>query len=67
MTTSFTDGTKMNIEQANVANAFNLLPEVRGMRGIHSNLATVTETVAANELNHFNKLRSATVSAGLGE
>jgi len=30
------------------------------------NLATVTETVAAKELNHFNKLRSATVSAGLG-
>ncbi len=30
------------------------------------NLATVTETVAATELNHFNKLRSATVTAGLG-
>ena len=30
------------------------------------NLATVTETVAAKELNHFNKLRSATVSVGLG-
>jgi multidrug efflux pump len=29
------------------------------------NLATVTETVAATELNHFNKLRSATVTAGL--
>ena len=29
------------------------------------NLVTVTETVAAKELNHFNKLRSATVSAGL--
>ena len=29
------------------------------------NLATVTETVAAKELNHFNKLRSATVGAGL--
>jgi len=29
------------------------------------NLATVTETVAAKELNHFNKLRSAEVSAGL--
>lgn len=29
------------------------------------NLATVTETVAAKELNHFNKLRSATISAGL--
>lgn len=29
------------------------------------NLVTVTETVAAKELNHFNKLRSATISAGL--
>lgn len=29
------------------------------------NLATVTETVAAKELNHFNKLRAATVTAGL--
>ncbi len=29
------------------------------------NLATVTETVAAKELNHFDKLRSATISAGL--
>jgi multidrug efflux pump len=30
------------------------------------NLATVTETVAAKELNHFNKLRAATISASLG-
>ena len=30
------------------------------------NLATVTETVAAKELNHFNKMRSATISVGLG-
>ncbi len=30
------------------------------------NLATVTETVAAKELNHFNKLRAATISVGLG-
>ncbi len=29
------------------------------------NLATVTETVAAKELNHFDKLRAATISAGL--
>ncbi len=42
---------------------------VRGEGGIMiplQNLATVTETVAAKELNHFNKLRSATISAGLG-
>jgi multidrug efflux pump len=31
-----------------------------------SNLVTVKETVAAKELNHFNKLRAATISAGLG-
>ncbi|MDQ3493938.1 MAG: efflux RND transporter permease subunit [Pseudomonadota bacterium] len=30
-----------------------------------SNLVTVEETIAAKELNHFNKLRSATISAGL--
>ena len=29
------------------------------------NLAKVSETVAAKELNHFNKLRAATISAGL--
>ncbi|MEJ7745322.1 MAG: efflux RND transporter permease subunit, partial [Luteimonas sp.] len=30
-----------------------------------SNLVDVKETIAAKELNHFNKLRSATISAGL--
>ncbi|TWI10294.1 efflux RND transporter permease subunit [Aerolutibacter ruishenii] len=30
-----------------------------------SNLVDVRETIAAKELNHFNKLRSATISAGL--
>jgi len=29
------------------------------------NLASVTETVAAKELNHFDKLRAATITAGL--
>ena len=41
---------------------------VRGSGGTMvqlQNLATVTETVAAKELNHFNKLRAATVSAGM--
>ncbi len=47
MTTSFTDGTKMNIEQANLANAFDLHPEVRGMHGVKSTLATVTEDMVA--------------------
>ena len=30
-----------------------------------SNLVTITETVAARELNHFNKLRAATIQANL--
>lgn len=30
-----------------------------------ANLVTVTETVAAKELNHFNKLKAATIQAGL--
>ncbi len=30
-----------------------------------SNLVSVQETLAASELNHFNKLRAATISAGL--
>ncbi|GAB2507805.1 efflux RND transporter permease subunit [Lysobacter humi (ex Lee et al. 2017)] len=41
---------------------------VRGSDGAMvqlSNLVDVRETVAAKELNHFNKLRSATISAGL--
>jgi multidrug efflux pump len=32
-----------------------------------NNLASVKETVAAKELNHFNKLRAATVSMGLAD
>lgn len=41
---------------------------VRGGKGEMiqlSNLLTVTETVAPNSLNHFNQLRSATISANL--
>ena len=34
MVCAFTDGTKMNLENAIVANATGLLPEVRGMHGI---------------------------------
>ncbi|GAB3359860.1 efflux RND transporter permease subunit [Lysobacter tyrosinilyticus] len=30
-----------------------------------SNLVNINETIAAKELNHFNKLRSATITAGL--
>ena len=47
MTTSFTDGTKMNIENAVVANAFHLLPEKRGMHGVRTELATVTADMTA--------------------
>ncbi len=32
-----------------------------------SNLVTVEETVAARELNHFGKLRAATISAGIAD
>ena len=41
---------------------------VRGRNGAMvplANLVTVRESVAAKELNHFNKLRAATISAGL--
>ena len=40
---------------------------VRGNDGLvqMSNLASVTEAVAGKELNHFNKMRSAVISAGL--
>lgn len=39
MTTAFTDGTKMNIENAVLANATGLVPDVRGMHGIETDLA----------------------------
>lgn len=38
MTTAFTDGTKMNVENACVANATGLLPSRRGMVGIETSL-----------------------------
>lgn len=40
MTTAFTDGTKMNIENAVLANATGLVPGVRGMHGVTTELAT---------------------------
>jgi predicted homoserine dehydrogenase-like protein len=39
MTTAFTDGTKMNIENAVLCNATGLAPEVRGMHGVRTDLA----------------------------
>lgn len=43
MTTAFTDGTKMNIENAVLANATGLLPEIRGMHGIKTDMPTALE------------------------
>jgi predicted homoserine dehydrogenase-like protein len=37
MVCAFTDGTKMNLENAVVANATGLVPEVRGMHGVKTN------------------------------
>ena len=47
MTTAFTDGTKMNIENAVLANATGLVPEVRGMHGVTTELATALEDCLA--------------------
>ncbi len=43
MTTAFTDGTKINLENASVANATGLLPERRGMHGIRTTMATAVQ------------------------
>ena len=40
MTTAFGDGTKMQVEQAVVANATGMIPDKRGMHGIESTIAT---------------------------
>ena len=47
MTTAFGDGTKMQVEQAVVANATGLLPDVRGMHGIESTVATAAIDISA--------------------
>lgn len=47
MTTAFGDGTKMQVEQAVVANATGLIPDVRGMRGIESTIATAAVDIPA--------------------
>jgi predicted homoserine dehydrogenase-like protein len=43
MTTAFTDGTKMNVENASVANATGLTPEKRGMHGVETTLSHALE------------------------
>jgi predicted homoserine dehydrogenase-like protein len=47
MTTAFGDGTKMQVEQAVVANATGMIPDKRGMHGIESNVATAAADIAA--------------------
>lgn len=47
MTTAFGDGTKMQVEQAVVANATGLIPDKRGMHGIESTVATASVDVPA--------------------
>lgn len=43
MTTAFTDGTKMQVENCCVANATGLVPEQRGMHGVTTTLADALE------------------------
>jgi predicted homoserine dehydrogenase-like protein len=47
MTTAFGDGTKLQIENAVVANATGLVPEVRGMHGVETTLDRAVEDVTA--------------------
>ncbi len=47
MTTAFTDGTKMNIENAVLANATGLVPELRGMHGITTDSTTALDDCLA--------------------
>jgi predicted homoserine dehydrogenase-like protein len=51
MTTAFGDGTKMNIENAVVANLTGLVPDRRGMHGVRTTLADVVKDVL-NVLEH---------------
>ena len=47
MTTAFGDGTKMQVEQAVVANATGMIPDKRGMHGIESTVATAAVDIPA--------------------
>lgn len=47
MTTAFGDGTKMQVEQAVVANATGTIPELRGMHGIESTISTAAVDIPA--------------------
>lgn len=47
MTTAFTDGTKMNIENAVLCNATGLTPEIRGMHGVKTRMESALEDCLA--------------------
>ncbi len=47
MTTAFTDGTKMNIENAVLANSTGLVPDCRGMRGVKTTSQSALEDCLA--------------------
>lgn len=47
MTTAFGDGTKMQVEQAVVANATGLVPDVRGMHGIETTIERAAVDIPA--------------------
>lgn len=47
MTTAFTDGTKMNIENAVLANATGLVPAVRGMHGVKTEMKNAIQDCMA--------------------
>jgi len=51
MTTAFTDGTKMNVENASLANATGLVPERRGMHGVQTTLADALDDFSAVLVN----------------
>jgi len=68
MTTSFGDGTKMQVEQALVANATGMIPDVRGMHGIESTVATAAVDIAAalNEPGRVDFTLGGDFGAGVG-
>ncbi len=52
MITAFTDGTKINLENASLANATGLVPERRGMHGIRTTMATAVHDMVKTFEGH---------------
>lgn len=52
MTTAFTDGTKMNIENAVLANATGLVPDIRGMHGVSTDIEHALDDCMAAIQHH---------------